>query len=205
MLAAYLATGDGDYLDLVRRGADYLQCYETTAVDWEDTAAACDRFHFQATFLRNLGHYLELRTRLGLGDDAPARALLERRMDYMTGVLWDGASGEFRMCYLCDEPPPALCPFHDNWLLAVADAFAVGGRVLGRLDLVSDYARPVFLDGSANQFYLGSPISYHSAKEYVNQVGFGGMFLDAHLALAGLLFADGFESGAVSAWSSSVP
>ena len=109
------------------------------------------------------------------------------------------------MCYGCADPPPALCPFHDNWLLAVADAFAVGGRLLDQPQLLTGYGRTLFLDGAANPFYLGSPISYHSAKELVNEVGFGGAFMDAYFGMNRLVLRDGFESGDLGAWSTAAP
>jgi hypothetical protein len=170
MLMAYLATGDATYRDLVSQLAHTIHCYEQ-----ETGGPNCDRFHFQTTFVRNLGWYLHLLKTMGLPEDAVARDLLARRMDYMTRTLWDAGRSEFRMCY----DSPALYPFHDNWLLSVADAFAVGSLVLGRPDLLDNYALKTFQDGSRNQFYEGSALSYHSTKEFVNQAGFGNMFLYA--------------------------
>lgn len=170
MLLAYLATGDAAYLNLISQLSAYVHCMET-----EVAGPNCDRFHFQTTFVRNLGHYLLFRDRLALPDDTIARDLLMLRMDYMTNTLWDSRNSEFRMCYDRAE----LFSFHDNWLFSVADAFAAGSLVLGRPDLLENYAQSLFLDGARNQFYEGSALSYHSTKEFVNQVGFGNMFLFA--------------------------
>jgi hypothetical protein len=78
------------------------------------------------------------------------------------------------------EPgPTAPGPIQDNRLFSVADAFAAGALVLNRPEFVDTYARPLFEYGAANQFYPGSFVGYHSIKEYVNQVGFGYLFLYA--------------------------
>ena len=174
MISAYAATGDPAYLDLIRRMAAYVACVEPSIIP-----QTCNRFHFQSIFVRSLGHYLMVREALSLPDDATARGILQKRMDYMTGTLWDGTAQRFRMCYYDDVVDTTLTPIEDNWLLAVADAFATGSLVLRRSDLLTQYAQPLFRYGSANQFYPGSAISYHSAKEFVNQVGFGQMFLYA--------------------------
>jgi hypothetical protein len=168
MLMAYLASGDSAYRNLISQLAHTIHCYEEQV-----GGPNCDRFHFQTTFVRNLGWYLHLLKTMGLPEDAVARNLLAERMAYMTRTLWDAGRSEFRMCY----DSPALFPFHDNWLLNVADAFAVGSLILGRSDLLDNYALKTFQDGSKNQFYEGSALSYHSTKEFVNQVGFGNMFL----------------------------
>lgn len=170
MLLAYMATGDSAYLNLISHLSGYVHCMETQV-----TGPSCDRFHFQTTFVRNLGHYLLFLDHIDSPDDAIARDLLTLRMDYMVNTLWDSRNSEFRMCYDGAD----LFPFHDNWLFSVADAFAVGSLVLGRPELLEDYAQSLFLDGAGNQFYQGSALSYHSTKEFVNQVGFGNMFLFA--------------------------
>lgn len=170
MLLAYMATGHTPYLSLISRICSYLDC-----LDKHLGGLSCDRFHFQTTFIRNLGHYLLFLNHIGLPEDIRARDLLMRRMEYMATTLWDESTREFLMCY----DSPDLYPFHDNWLFAVADAFAIGSIVLDRPELLSDFGRKVFLDGSANQFYEGSAVSYHSTKEFVNQIGFGNMFLFA--------------------------
>ncbi len=170
MLLAYMATGDAAYLNLISHLSAYVHCMETQV-----TGPGCDRFHFQTTFVRNLGHYLLFLDHVSLPDDTVARDLLQLRMDYMVNTLWDSGNREFRMCYDGAE----LFPFHDNWLFPVADAFAVGSLVLGPPELLEDYALSLFLDGARNQFYEGSALSYHSTKEFVNQVGFGNIFLFA--------------------------
>ena len=170
MLLAYMATGDSAYLNLISHLSAYVHCMETQV-----TGPSCDRFHFQTTFVRNLGHYLLFLDHINSPDDAIARDLLALRMDYMVNTLWDSRNREFRMCYDGAD----LFSFHDNWLFSVADALAVGALVLGRPELLEDYAQILFLDGARNQFYQGSALSYHSTKEFVNQVGFGNMFLFA--------------------------
>ena len=170
MLLAYMATGNSAYLNLISHLSAYVHCMETQV-----TGPSCDRFHFQTTFVRNLGHYLLFLDHINSPDDAIARDLLTHRMDYMVNTLWDSRNREFRMCYDGAE----LFSFHDNWLFSVADAFAVGSLVLGRPELLEEYALSLFLDGARNQFYDGSALSYHSTKEFVNQVGFGNMFLYA--------------------------
>lgn len=172
MIAAYLATGDSTYLDFIRRLAAYAACTEPALI-----APTCNRFNIQTTFIRALGHYLIVREALSLPEDTTARNFLSARMDFMTGSLWK--SGRFQMCYFDDPADMVLAPMADNWLLAVADAFAGGSLALHRPDLLTQYAQTVFRYGSANQFYEGSAISYHSTKEFVNQVGYGQMFLYA--------------------------
>lgn len=172
MIAAYHATGDPAYLDLVRRLAAYVACVEPSILP-----PTCNRFHLQTIFIRSLGHYLLVREALSLPEDVHARELLRARMDFMTGTLWDAGAQRFRMCYYDEPVDTTLAPIEDNWLFAVADAFAVGSLVLRRPELLTQFGQSVFRHGSANQFYPGSAISYHSTKEFVNQVGFGQMFL----------------------------
>jgi hypothetical protein len=72
-----------------------------------------------------------------------------------------------------------LSPIEDSWLFGVADGFAVGATVLNRPELLTGYGASAFQYGSENQFYAGSANSYHSAKEFVNQAGWGQMFMHA--------------------------
>ncbi|MCP5110835.1 MAG: hypothetical protein GY953_08380, partial [bacterium] len=178
VLGAYQATGDPAYLGLLEKIAAYIDCKDQNSIP-----ISCNRFHFYSMFVRNLGHYALFRQAAGLSDDAAVRRVLSNRMNYMTGTLWDTENQLFRMCYHEEEVDETLNPIHDNWLFSIADAFAVGGLVLDRSELIENYGRKAFEHGAANQFYEGSAISYHSAKEFVNQIGFGHMFLHAHAIL----------------------
>ena len=168
MRQAWLATGDAGYLNLVTSLSEYLRRLEQT------TGPSCDRFTFQSTFVSGLGQHLLWLREVGLPVDGPSRQLLSQRIDYMINTLWNPATSQFRMCY----DGPTLFPVQDNWLFTVADAFAAGALVLDRPELIDTYARPLFEYGAANQFYPGSFLAYHSTKEYVNQVGFGHLFLN---------------------------
>jgi len=176
-LAAYMATGEPDYLEVNAAIAEYLDCWHAV------TGVCCNRYHMQATMIRNLGHYILYRRWIGLPEDAAAVSLLQRHLDYMRGPLWDPAESLFMMCVYCDGDPDSedcdetwMCPFTDNWLLAVADGFAVASLVFDDHTLMTDYALPVFLEGTPHPMGYDSTLAYHFTKEYVNQLGFGHMF-----------------------------
>lgn len=168
MAGGFLVTGDPQYLTDMEAVAAFQHCREGTGEPRD-----CDRFNIETIFMRNLGYYLQLRALLGLQQDADALAVLQARVNLMMNdLLVDGA---FEICY---ESPDRYV-IHDNWLLAIADGFAIGAEFLDQPNLLDPYGLAMFLDGSQNQFYEGSALSYHSAKEFVNQVGFGNFFLDA--------------------------
>jgi hypothetical protein len=172
MISAYQATGEPAYLDLVRRISAYLECLESTV-----TTQTCDHYHYQTIFIRNLGHYLVLRDLLALPEDVPSKNLIAQRMTFMTDMLWDAEKQQFRTCSFDEEVEPGLVPIEDNWLLSVADAFAMGATVLRRPELLTFYGNTVFRAGAANQFEADAPTSYTSTRQFVNQIGFGQMFL----------------------------
>jgi len=175
MVMAYMATGKNEYFDVISKLSNYLQRYETEKLAGQQS---CDRHHFQTTFIRSLGQYLLLRENLGLAVDTPARNLLSRRMDYMTGSLWSTTNKRMYMCY--DGGAIRSDAYDNNWQLGAADALAVGGLVLDKPILINTYAKQAFDFGSKNHAWSGSPLRYNSTKEFVNQVGFGNMFLFAY-------------------------
>jgi len=138
-----------------------------------------------------------LRDLLGFPKDANAQALLVWSLNYIINRLWDpglshGQSQPMRMCYVGDQDNEhgsqliddeelgnSVWYLENNWLLGMADVFAIASIVLDQPALLADYGLPSFEFGSRNQFYPGSSISYHYAKEFVNQVGMGNMYLYA--------------------------
>lgn len=168
MMMAYLASGDDAYFDVIPTIADHLLCAENQGVAW-----GCDRFNIQTTLYRTLGHYLQWRDMLEMGRDTITESLITQRAAYITDTLWDEGEQSFAFCY--DDA--VMYTFHDNWLFSFADTLAAAFRVTGTRSFLDTWAMTAFLDGAGNQFYQGSALSYHSAKEYVNQVGFGHLFL----------------------------
>lgn len=182
MQMAYLATGDQTYLNGISALANYVQRSE---MELQNGVQSCDRHHFQTTFIRGLGSYLLLRNQLGLPEDAGALQLLTRRADDMSGRLWNEQNGMIMMCY---EGGAVRTQYYDNnWQLGAADSLAVAGLVLNRPELVNTYARRAFEYGAHNQAWANSGLHYNSTKEFVNQVGFGNMFLYAWQELNGNL------------------
>lgn len=180
LLSAYLATGDREYLDTIAHLASYLDCMEGRS------GLCCNRYHMQTTMMGALGHYLLVRQWLGLGDDAAARSVLGRRLAYMKTRLHSPLTGAFSMCYLCENDPDIedcdesiMCPIWDNWLLNVADAFALGSLILGDRSYLTAIARPLFDAGSRHPMGGDSTLAYHATKELANQAGYGGIFLHA--------------------------
>ena len=178
MTSAYLATGDREYLDLAASLAKYLDCVEAR------TGVCCNRHNIQTTMVSAMGQYLVFRSAAGLGDDAAARSVLRRRVDYIVQRLFDPATATLRMCYLCEDDPnwdycdeSVMCPYDDNWLFAAADSVALASSVLGEPALLTTVARPLFETGSRHPMGGGSTLAYHATKELANQVGFGGGFL----------------------------
>jgi len=192
-LLAYQATGDTRYLNQISRLTAFIEAYQTSISNFSNTKLACNRFHFEATYLRAVAQYLHFRQTTGLSDDSTARALLSRRVEYMTSQLWNPALTQpFRICYVNDQAGETLFEnvnnaefaasedfINNNWLLAVADVFGMAALVLERPNLLTQYGKRVFDFGATNQFYPTSTLSYHFSKEFVNQVGFGNMFLYA--------------------------
>ncbi len=171
-LSAYMTTGDDDYIEILERCCEYMVCCDTQV----DSINDCDRYHFKCTFLSYLCEYILYRRLTGYPDDDNALYVLGSSIDYMINVLWDHDAEQFRMCYETAE----LYDFHDNWLVAVADVLAGAALIFNDETIFTDYAVPVFLDGTANPFCPGCDFSYNSAKEFVNGVGFGHVFLYAY-------------------------
>ncbi len=180
MLAAYLATGERDYLDLIPQLAAYLDCMEAR------DGLCCNRYHMQTIMMSALGHYALVRRWLGQGEDERARSVLARRLAYMKERLFSTQGNTFSMCYNCPNDPDIedcderiMCSFNDNWLFVVADAFATGSLVLGDPTWLTLYAKPLFDAGSRAPMGGDTTLAYHATKEFANQVGFGNTFLYA--------------------------
>lgn len=178
MVSAYLATGERDYLDVASSVAKYVDCVEAR------TGVCCNRHNIQTTFDGAVGQYLAFRSAAGLGDDAAARSVLRRRVDYVVQRLFDPAAGNLRMCYLCEADPDwddcdesVMCPYDDNWLFSGADSVALSSVALSDPSLLTAVARPLFETGARHPMGGTSTLAYHATKELANQVGFGGGFL----------------------------
>jgi hypothetical protein len=178
-LAAYFATGDREYLDVISRVAAYVKCME------DRNGHCCNRYHMNTTLEHNLGHYLIFRRWAGLGEDATALQLLRDRITYQLGHLWNAAAGSYSMCYTCDgDPDPEdcdesfMCPITDNWALSAADSFGLASILLEDPSLLVT-ARRLFDIGTPHPMGGDSTLAYHFSKEFVNQVGFGHYFLYA--------------------------
>ena len=193
-LMAYLVTGDNSYLQLISQIAAFVERYRREISQYYEQVRSCNRFHMEALFLKKLGEYILFRQTLGLAGDIAANGLFERSINYMTSTLWDPSLGSqpFRLCYVNDQDGELESdPLSDeefsrsqsyidnNWLFGIADVFALGSITLNRPELLSNYAAVVFDFGARNQFYPGSTVSYHFAKEFVNQVGLGNDYLYA--------------------------
>lgn len=179
MIMAYMATGDDEYLQVLSDHAEYINCHEATVGYDGILGPTCNRFHMAGTHIRNVGHYLLLQEYLGQPLDSHARRLLSDRMSYMTNELWDANNNVLQYCYYDGVNDRTLSASYENWQLTLADAFAVGGLVLNRPELITNYGMNSFLHGSRQVSYQGSVQAYFSTKEFVNQVGFGNMFLYA--------------------------
>ena len=178
-LAAYIATGDNEYLDVVGRIAGFVKCQD------DRLGYCCNRYHMQTTFNHNIGHYLLLRKRLGLQEDATAASLLRNRIGYELGHLWNAGAGTYSMCYTCDgDPDPDdcdesfMCSITDNWLLSAADSFGVASIALDDASLL-EIGRRLVLAGTPHPMGQDSTLAYHFSKEFVNAVGYGNMFMYA--------------------------
>lgn len=168
MMYAYLATGEPDYWALIPDAVHFFNCWENAGGGW-----GCDRFNIQTTLYRNIGHYLAWRESMGLPADTTAQEYLNAKVSEVIADLWDPIESEFLQCY----GNPTLFEVHDNWLFGTADLFALTSHFTGQPTLLSEYGTWAFQDGALNQFYEGSRLSYHSSKEFVNQVGMGQGFL----------------------------
>lgn len=182
-MEAWLATGNPEYLEVLRQSSSYMQCSEQEQNMWlsPDLSAACNRLHMQMLYYRDVAHYLYTLELLGLPDDGNARALLNRRIDYVLEFMWqeqDQGRGQMNMCYIPEENERGLYPYDDNWLITTADAIAMIARVLDRPELLDRIAIPTFRTGTEGLLQGGGGVpGYYWTKEYVNQVGSGLMFM----------------------------
>ncbi len=183
-LDAFLATGDAEYLDVLRQSSAYMQCAEQDDPAWlsPEPAATCDRLHMQMLYYRDVAHYLYHLELMGLPDDGNARELLSRRMDYIEQFMW--RDGQMNMCYLPERVDEGVFPYDDNWLVTAADAVAMAARVLNRPELVDSIALPVFQQGTEGLLEGGGGApGYYWTKEYVNHAGAGHMFMHVYRQL----------------------
>ncbi len=194
LLGAFMATGDQNFLVLLAKISEFVNLFQHSITNYTSLKLACNRFHFESTFLRGIAQYILLRRSIGLPDDTIALYMLENRLAYMTSTLWvpTKANHPFRLCYTGDQDGESnfeevtesefensSAYYNDNWLLGIADVFAMGAIIFNQQNLLDNYGKVLFDWASTNQFYSGSYVSYHFSKEFVNQIGLGNMFLYA--------------------------
>ncbi len=191
VVEAYRATGDSRYLEVADALVDWAKAGNQSYIDGPTGEDQQMRPWMLNVYLLALADYLEMRSEFGLADLYDGTGSFLAYADFLRTYPWIDLSpteAQPRAAYayqwwfdgrtgIPGEDNDNDDPSVNNWLLAGADALAYAHRLSGDADYL-ERATSLFRTGSHDPWFEGDANTYTSAKEMVNAIVFGQVFLN---------------------------
>ena len=190
----YKMTGEEHFLDGAAGGGRFFQCHKlamSRCANWPSAYIA-----------RAIAEYVFATVDSGREPDPDAVVSVLDNLEAMSVQFVQDTPHRRLISNECRELPPLpgdvwfRGTLTNDWMLVVADAFALGYALTSDRSWLNDYALPGFNVGQEDPSYYDDPSHYHATKEAVNSIGLGATFLHfANAAIDRGVWADDRNSG----------